>query len=245
VGEGGKMKKCFALLMAWILVGASSLVLVPAVSAASGDIKVAVYYTLYYGEPLGEPYTDTYNVTDYSGIHWWDGPHTDGIPAGGIKYYVNTASPAVLAAVKAAFETWDSKTSVELFNDNVEMISKVSGSKFDGKNVVSWGALKPGIVAVTYIWYYSDSLEIVEFGIVFNKLYAWGIDPDGEGPATINAFDIQNVATHEAGHTLSLNDLYMNEACELTMYGYTTIGETKKQSLGAGDVFGVHLIYGP
>ena len=40
---------------------------------------------------------------------------------------------------------------------------------------------------------------------------------------------------HEAGHTLSLNDLYMDEACELTMYGYTSIGETKKQSLGLGE----------
>jgi len=237
------MKKYFAFLMACILIGGSSLVSVPAASATSQDIKVAIYYTLYYGEPLGEPYTDAYNVTDYSGIHWWDGPHTDGIPATGIKYYVNTKSLAVVGVVKAAFETWDAQVTVELFGDYVEMISKVSGGKFDGKNVVSWGALRPGIVAVTYIWYYSDSLEIVEFGIVFNKLYAWGIDPDGEGSTTINAFDIQNVATHEAGHTLSLNDLYMDKACELTMYGYTTIGETKKQSLGAGDIFGVHLVY--
>jgi hypothetical protein len=238
------MRKLFAFLMVFILIGASALVLVPMASATSQDIKVAIYYTLYYGEPLGTPGTDTYNITDYSGIHWYDGPHTDGIPATGIKYYVNTASAAVKDAVKAAFETWDSNVTVELFNDSVEQISKVAGNKYDGKNVVSWGALRPGIVAVCYVWYYSDTLEIVEFGIVFNKLYAWGIDPEGEGPTAINAFDIQNVATHEAGHTLSLNDLYMDEACELTMYGYTTIGETKKRSLGAGDAFGVHLIYG-
>ena len=97
--------------------------------------------------------------------------------------------------------------------------------------------LRPGIVAVCYAWYYSDTLEIVEFGIVFNKLYAWGI-----GVAT--AFDVQNVATHEAGHTLSLNDLYVAEASELTMYGYASMGETKKQSLGLGDINGVQYIYG-
>jgi hypothetical protein len=36
----------------------------------------------------------------------------------------------------------------------------------------------------------------------------------------------------------------MDEACELTMYGYTSIGETKKQSLGLGDINGVKYIYG-
>ncbi len=99
-------------------------------------------------------------------------------------------------------------------------------------------------MAVTYIWYYSDTREIVEVGMVFNKLYAWGIDPDGEGPQTINTFDIQNVATHEAGHTLSLNDLYMDEAAELTMNGYTSQGETRKRSLGLGDIKGINSIYG-
>jgi len=236
------MRKISAFLIAFILIGV--LAAVPMASATPSNIKVAISYILYYGEPLGTEGTDTYNITDYSGIHWYDGPHTNGIPSNGIKYYVNTKSSAIVAAVKAAFETWDAQVKVELFDDNVEMISKVAGNRYDGKNVVSWGSLRRGIVAVCYIWYYSDSLEIVEFGIVFNNLYSWGIDPDGEGPTTINAFDIQNVATHEAGHTLSLNDLYMAEASELTMYGYTTIGETKKRSLGAGDAFGVHLIYG-
>lgn len=238
------MKKLFTYLMALILIGASALVLVPIASATPSNIKVATFYALYgTGEEAG---TDQYDVFSYDGIHWWDGPHTSGIPATGIRYYVNPsgAPSGALEAVKAAFETWDAQVEIELFNDNVETISRVAGNNYDGKNVVSWGRLRRGIVAVCYIWYYSDSLEIVEFGIAFNSLYAWGIDPDGEGPTTINAFDIQNVATHEAGHTLSLNDLYMDEARELTMYGYTSRGETKKRSLGLGDINGVKHIYG-
>jgi len=234
------MRKLSAFLMFFILIGVLAIVPTGA-SAEERPIKEKVFIT--YGTGSAE-YTDQYDVFSYDGLHWWDGPHTSGVPATGIKYYVNTASAAVKEAVKAAFETWDTQVTVELFNDNVEQISKVAGNRYDGKNVVSWGALRLGIVAVTYIWYYSDSLEIAEFGIVFNKLYAWGIDPDGEGATTINAFDIQNVATHEAGHTLSLNDLYMKEASELTMYGYTTIGETKKLSLGLGDINGVQYIYG-
>ena len=85
---------------------------------------------------------------------------------------------------------------------------------------------------------------MIEFDIVFNTYYSWGIDPDGEGGVTINEFDIQNVGTHEAGHTLVLEDLYVWKHSELTMYGYTTEGETKKRSLGLGDMLGVQKLYG-
>jgi len=238
------MRRPLMFLTLSILIVASALTVVPTTSIMSANIKVAVSYVLYYGDPVGTEGTDSYNVTDYDGLHWYDGPRTNGIPAGGIKYYVNTVSSAVVAAVKASFETWDAQVEIELFNNEVGRTG-LSGSRFDGKNVVSGGWLKPGIVAVCYIWYYSDTLEIVEFGIVFNNYYKWGIDPDGEGPQTITAFDIQNVATHEAGHTLSLNDLYMNGASALTMYGYTSRGETMKRSLGAGDIYGVKLIYEP
>ncbi|MGQ9468217.1 MAG: matrixin family metalloprotease [Nitrososphaerales archaeon] len=240
------MKRTFALLIISVLISSSIFTIVP-VASPTPSIELAVFYELM---GTGEyPYTDKYDRWDYDGIHWYDGLYTDGIPKGGIKYYVNPSgvrisSSSVIEAVKKAFEKWDDQVTVELFNDSVETISKVSGSGYDGKNVVSWEYLRPGIVAVAYVWYYSDTLEIVEFGIVFNKYYTWGIDPDGEGPRTINAFDIQNVATHEAGHTLMLDDLYMNEAKELTMYGYTSRGETKKQSLGLGDINGIKYIYG-
>jgi len=236
------MRKISAFLIFFILIGVLAAVPTGA-SAEEHPIKEKVFIT--YGTGSGEG-TDQYDVFSYNGIHWWDGPYTGGIPANGIKYYVNpSGAPAgAIDAVKAAFETWDAQVAIELFNDDVGQISKVAGNRYDGKNVVSWGTLRVGVVAVCYIWYYSGSLEIVEFGIVFNKLYAWGIDPDGEGGTTINAFDIQNVATHEAGHTLSLNDLYMKEASELTMYGYTSRGETKKRSLGLGDKNGVQYIYG-
>ncbi len=234
------MRKHLGVLMISIVIF-GALTLVATASALPSSIRLAVSYTLY--GTGANPHTDQYDRWDYDGVHWWDGPRTNGIPISGVEYYVNTKSPAIVVAVKAAFETWDARVAIELFDDNVKMISKGAGNRLDGRNVVSWGALRPGIVAVTYIWYYSDTLEIVEIGMVFNKLYTWGIDPDGEGPATINAFDIQNVATHEAGHTLSLNDLYMSEATQLTMYGYTSPGETMKRSLGLGDINGIHHIY--
>ena len=192
------------------------------------------------------PYTDQYDIFEYTRRY---------LPVRPVRYYVNpsgsrlTAS-SIIAAVKASFETWDKAVDnpqkvkyIELFYDSVQQTT-LYGNRYDGKNVVSWGTLSQGVLAVCYTWYYSYSGAIVEFGIVFNTLYSWGIDPDGEGGTTINAYDIQNIGTHEAGHTLCLGDLYSSAARELTMYGYGARGETKKRSLGYGDIHGVRYIYG-
>lgn len=64
------------------------------------------------------------------------------------------------------------------------------------------------------------------------------------GTSVPGYFDVQNVATHEAGHTLFLGDLYQAPAYELTMYGYTEPGEIRKQTLGTGDISGLQKLYG-
>ena len=111
--------------------------------------------------------------------------------------------------------------------------------------MVSWGRLGRGIIAQTTVWYNSRTGAIVEFGMVLNTAYKWGIDQDGEGTGytLTNAFDVQDIATHEAGHTLMLDDLYMSAASKLTMYGYGSEGLTYAISLGAGDISGIKAIY--
>jgi hypothetical protein len=237
------MKKTTALWLTLILT-LSFAVQLTSVYANETSIKMAES-TILIG--TGEnPYTDQYDIFDYTGRY---------LPNLPVKYYVNPsgnklrASDAI-AAVKASFETWDNAVDnpemdiyIELFYDNVQQ-TMLQGKKYDGRNVISWGKLGQRILAICYTWYYHSG-KIVEFGIVFNTLYSWGIDPDGEGGTTINAYDIQNIGTHEAGHTLSLGDLYSGAAKELTMYGYGARGETKKRSLGYGDIQGVRFIYGP
>ena len=58
------------------------------------------------------------------------------------------------------------------------------------------------------------------------------------------AYDIQNVAAHEFGHPVGLNDLYVEIYDELTMYGYSSKSETKKRSLESGDILGAQESYG-
>ncbi len=155
--------------------------------------------------------------------------------------------------IKLAFETWDGATSAELFNDAiVDPSTGPSLNAPDNKNVVCWRGIAPTtIVAMTILWYidYDDNGpdpgdETVDTDIIFNALLKWGIDPDDEGPITIKAYDVQNIATHEAGHVVGLDDLAQDTYRELTMYAYTTKGETMKISLQIGDVSGCQTLYG-
>jgi len=84
---------------------------------------------------------------------------------------------------------------------------------------------------------------MVEFDIVLDKDEQWAINTDPEDPDP-NAFDVQNIATHEAGHTLVLGDLRSPKDGALTMHAYTWLGDTVKRTLGSGDISGVQAIYG-
>lgn len=166
-------------------------------------------------------------------------------------YHVNVAgAPAgALAEVVEAFETWDAATGSELFVYLGE--SSARGPALDGQNSVSWTGVVPrDIVAMASIWSAPDSDgdgldEIVEFDITFNTLHRWAIDPDDEGPVKLKReFDVENVATHEVGHVVGLADVYETQYRQLTMYGYTSKGETGKISLQVGDIAGAQYLYG-
>jgi hypothetical protein len=177
------------------------------------------------------------------GVKWAD----EDLP---VKYSINPAGSGfgenAINAIFMAFETWDAEVAKEIF-DNVVEITDRSGTLRDDNNTVSWAYIDDErIVAQCTIWYYINTKEMVEFDIVFNTQQPWGIDQDGEENVyeLTNAFDIQNIATHESGHTLVLLDLYKDQDSEMTMYGYTTIGEVKKRSLAWGDINGVNELYG-
>lgn len=57
-----------------------------------------------------------------------------------------------------------------------------------------------GIIGVCHYWYWANTKEMIEFDIVFDSEEPW---------STIgaeDAFDVQNMATHELGHTLVLDN---------------------------------------
>ncbi len=164
----------------------------------------------------------------YSGIHW---ASTD-LP---VTYVVDYELD--YDVIVTSFETWDFETSTELFFEGVP--GEVTAGFLDDTNALSYGNYpSSGVIAVTYIWYYPDTGEIVEVDTLFDTDYEWSLSGEPD------KMDLQNIATHELGHWLLLLDLYNRPARTQTMYGYGAYGETIKRTLESGDIAGIQEIYG-
>jgi hypothetical protein len=78
---------------------------------------------------------------------------------------------------------------------------------------------------------------------VFNKRYPWAVFPSSpECQSSPDAYDLQNVATHEFGHWIGLDDLFDDSDRDLTMYGFGAGGEVKRRTLGTGDISGKNAL---
>jgi hypothetical protein len=107
-------------------------------------------------------------------------------------------------------------------------------------NTIEWAAIDgPGnILGSTSFCYYTATKEIVGFTVKLDKDEPWSIG------STPNAFDVQNIATHEFGHVAGLAHVSAPKAVCLTMYPYADYGEIQKRTLGLGDKLGMQALYG-
>lgn len=107
------------------------------------------------------------------------------------------------------------------------------------RNVVWWeestwpADLGPAVLAVTTTCY--------DIGYVSRAFMAFnGVDHTWATDGRADAFDIQSVATHEAGHWLGLGH---SDVPEATMWPYTGPGEIGERSLASDDVQGICALY--
>lgn len=138
-------------------------------------------------------------------------------------------------AVKNSFQTWEDEPLSYKEYTYRDTTDRLNGR--DDWNVVCWRDMGywDGTIAETYIYEIWPWGKWHEFDILFNDYRDWGIgDPD--------RFDVQNVGTHEAGHTLGLRDLYLNENYYQTMF-WDSYHETWDRSLESGDRAGIQYIY--
>jgi hypothetical protein len=143
-----------------------------------------------------------------------------------------------ISALDAATDEWQSYTSRPLFNDFMKGIG-TAGVR-DNTNLITFGNYpQNGVIAVTYTWYNPGTRLAVESDMLFDTDFAWSTTGD------VSSMDLQNIATHEMGHTIGLSDLYTASCNTVTMYGYSTEGDTEKRSLELPDITGLQLIYGP
>lgn len=153
-------------------------------------------------------------------------------------YYINSGlSQDWVGAITAGHAAWNGAGS--LFAFSYLGGTSRTGPTLDGYNVINAGYLGTGgTIAQNAYWYNRRTKIVSENDITFNTYYQWTVG------GTPTSFDIQNIATHELGHCLVLNDLYKTEQAEMTMYGYGAYNETKKRTLEQGDRDGIIRIYG-
>ena len=169
----------------------------------------------------------------YVTANYWINPNND----------YGFSKSEVESVINAAAKTWDDQTTFDVFAYRGTTES-AAGEK-DGCNVVSWGKYsQSNAIAVTFIWYTrtrvgrSIRMEIVETDTLLNIYYSWSLSgEDGK-------MDVRNIMTHEFGHWCGLDDLYKDRDYWLTMYGYASVGETHKRTLGYGDILGLQKVYG-
>lgn len=170
--------------------------------------------------------TNDCTSTAYRAAGWrWNAPYT-----------VHAAAYA--SEIAASLATWDDATGASLVGGVVADRAGAAGT-YDGVNQIDWVPLgSSSTIAVTTTWYDRFTGLAVESDGQYNTDFTWSTT------GASNAMDVQDIATHETGHTFGLDHPKGKGIGCLTMYAYANYGETMKRTLGAGDERGIHAIYG-
>ena len=155
------------------------------------------------------------------------------------------SSAEVQAAIDAAFQTWDSRAGAALFANGGTTTAKINFQ--DGTNTIGFGPAGKGVVATTYGFVDRKTKVLKEADIVFSTSYTWDTNSGDTGDCGGDGadFDVRDVATHEAGHVVGLNDLTTTGMDAQTMNGYVSKGELFKRDLASGDLAGLAALWGP
>lgn len=140
-------------------------------------------------------------------------------------------------SIREAHQAWGLTNSKCEGRDSIDFRFNYIGSVqkrvgYDGTSTTDFGRLDLP-VALSYVWY--TNTRIREVDLRFNSRYRW------TNRAQVgDRYQVKNVAVHEIGHTLGLDDLSKPHG-SLTMFGVIGKGELRKQTLGKGDVRGAEL----
>lgn len=113
----------------------------------------------------------------------------------------------------------------------------------DGLNEVYFANISDSnAIAITIVWGVfggaPSQRKLVEWDQIYNDAdFTWSLA--GEA----GKMDLENIATHELGHSAGMADMYTSACAEETMYGYASNGETKKRDLYNGDIEGINKLY--
>jgi len=157
-----------------------------------------------------------------------------------VAYYVNTSGgpSGALSAIQSAMETWTDVVTSDFTFVYGGTTSSTAHGQNDGTNIITFGPMGlNGVLGENYYFYIPVTGHMVSSDIKFNTDYPLSVS------GSSNAYDVQNLGTHEFGHSLCLADLYGSSDSIKTMYNYVSPGETKKRTLDADDINGIAYLY--
>jgi len=209
-----------------------------AIATNNGEWELEKIVFIHYAKPTKPPKPPNGDVCyKLLGVKWKSLP---------VNYVINPTNSDgltedfVTSAISTSAETWDDAISNELFKDTYTISYTAQYGVLDSNNTIVFGDYSDvNVIAVTTIWYTRKGRQIVEFDILFDTDFTWG---DATGNPDV--MDLQNIATHELGHGVGLGDIYTSSCSEVTMYGYSTEGETEKRTLEQPDILGLQKMYG-
>ena len=217
------------------------------------EVCSAAGYSLTWYKPETESWNYSY---ERPGPDWY-GPLRWDVPEEGVSYWINPAGSTGLGIpeetfinyVQKCYQTWEddpSSTIDYMYMGTTDLTWDTSEN--DNVNIFCWKSLPDHPFTLgacrrfqTYTIGEYDSLRIKDSDVLLNTdaLHPWSAAPT----CPSDKCDVQNVGTHECGHVCGLADLYDDEDEEMTMFGYSSTGETKKRDLNWGDSAGVYVLY--
>ena len=113
----------------------------------------------------------------------------------------------------------------------------------DGQNEVYFADVgDQGTIAVTIVWGVFGGPPSGRRLVKWDQVYD-DVDFDWSSTGETGKMDLDNIVTHETGHSAGLGDVYEATCSDVTMYGYAVSGETKKQILEPADIKGISDLY--
>ncbi|HET7544307.1 MAG TPA: matrixin family metalloprotease [Polyangiaceae bacterium] len=168
---------------------------------------------------------------------------------------LDAAGPHAREAIQLGFGTWlDSGAKLPSLD-----FDSTHGARFgrvpNGKSEIMYGPITlaghENDLALTVTFSDPKTGEVVESDMIFNDRHPFGIlssgEPgtrpgaDAEGGGCGQRYDLQSVATHEAGHFFGLGEDF--EEKPATMYYTTGRCETNKRALGSSDAKTMNALY--
>lgn len=153
----------------------------------------------------------------------------------------NLTLSATVSALSNGYHAWSQGSPAPTINVGTSTTSSTKPTANHSYELM-FGKTGGTTLAVTYTWRWNDGF--VESDTLFNTSFTWanlGAEGDGCYETAGNVYDVQNIATHEFGHTYGLG--HPSNARFETMYAYGYSGETLKRSLASGDVAGANAVY--